>query len=210
MAISERDPVKKEIVAKSQLESVGICLKKTKAGIKFVYQNTQIIDDLGHLGFSLDILKVQGGEMPLPDLAIHVDEQASLEAYWSALAEKTRYELMVMQDEFNYWFESKYSRCFNELQMQGVPKPIQKEVEARITFKYKEILCKKKKRLRDIEYRYRLLCNACHASLVTKGKMMQTLRNIIQGGNTKMTISDVPSIETETRKVDVTCLRIGS
>jgi hypothetical protein len=182
MSISERDQVKKEIVAKSQLESVGIKPIKTKTGIKFIYENTQIISDLEHLGFSLDILKVQGGEMPLPDLAVHVDEQASLEAYWSALAEKSRYELMVEQDAFNYWFESKYSRCFNELQMHGVPKPIQKEVEARISFKYKEILTKKKKKLRDAEYRYRLLCNACHASLVTKGKMLQTLRNIIQGG----------------------------
>jgi hypothetical protein len=210
MSISERDQVKKEVVAKSQLKSVGISLEKTKTGIKFIYENTQIINDLGHLGFSLDILKVQGGEMPLPDLAIHVDEQASLEAYWSGLAEKSRYELMLVQDSFNYWFESKYSRCFNELQMQGVPKPIQKEVEARISFKYKEILIKKKKKLRDVEYRYRLLCNACHASLVTKGKMMQTLRNIIQGGNTKMPITDMPTIETETKKVDVTCLRIGS
>jgi hypothetical protein len=210
MSISERDQVKKEVVAKSQLKSVGISLEKTKTGIKFVYENTQIINDLGHLGFSMDILKVQGGEMPLPELAVHVDEQASLEAYWSGLAEKSRYELMLIQDSFNYWYEAKYSRCFNQLQMHGVPKPIQKEVEARISFKYKDILIKKKKKLRDAEYRYRLLCNACHASLVTKGKMLQTLRNIIQGGNAKMPITDMPSIETETIKADVTHLRVGN
>jgi len=213
MAISERDPVKKEIIAKSQLKSVGIEMEKTRTGIKFVYENKQIISDLDHLGFSLDILKVQGGEMPLPELAVHVDEQATLESYWSAIAEKSRYELMLEQDKFNWWYESKYSRCFNELQMNGVPKPIQKEVEARISFKYKEIMERKKKKLRDAEYRYRLLCNACHASLVTKGKMLQTLRNIIQGGNTKMPITDVPTLEIETKEtksLDITNLRIGS
>jgi hypothetical protein len=212
MAMLERDQVKKEIVAKSQMKSVGIEMEKTRTGIKFVYENKQIIADLEHLGFSLDILKVQGGEMPLPELAVHVDEQASLESYWSAIAEKSRYELMLEQDKFNWWFESKYSKCFNELQMNGVPKPIQKEVEARISFKYKDILNKKRKRLRDAEYKYRILCNACHASLVTKGKMLQTLRNIIQGGNSKMPITDVPTIETETKTIkelDITSLRIG-
>lgn len=212
MSILERDQVKKEIVAKSQLKSVGIEMEKTRTGIKFVYENKQIIADLEHLGFSLDMLKVQGGEMPLPELAVHVDEQASLEAYWSAIAEKSRYELMLEQDKFNWWFESKYSKCFNELQMNGVPKPIQKEVEARISFKYKDILNKKRKRLRDAEYKYRILCNACHASLVTKGKMLQTLRNIIQGGNAKMPITDTPSIEIETKtakELDVTNLRMG-
>lgn len=210
MKSSERDLPKKEVVAKTQLNSLGIHLEKTKTGIRFVYENKQTLSDLEQLGFSIDILKVQGGEMPLPELAVHVDEQASLEAYWSGQAERARYELMEAQDSFNYWFENKYSKCFNDLQMNGVPKPIQKEVEARISFKYKDILLKKKSKLRKLEYRYRLLCNACHASIVTKGKMMQTLRNIIQGsGNSKMITTDMPSIDVKKEELDITNLRMG-
>lgn len=192
---NERDKPPIEKISKNIMGSVGISTKKTKGGIKFVFKNKEIIGDLKQLGFSISILKVGGGEMPLPILREHVDNQAALEAYWGAMAETARYQFMVIQDEFNYWFEAKYALCFRELQDRGVPKPIQKEVEARISLKYKKLLLGKKNKLRLAEKNYRVLANACYTSIVTKGKMMQTLRNIIQGGGTRMPLVDVDITE---------------
>lgn len=194
--MSERDKPPIEQIAPILLKSVGVTLSREKGGIKFVFSDKKIIDDLAQLGFSLDILKVAGGEMPLPILAEHLDNQASLEAYWAARAEVARYEFLKVQDTFNYWYESKYSICFHQLQERGVPKPIQKEVEARISKKYGIILKKKKEELRIVEFNYRLLHNACFVSIVTKGKMMQTLRNVIQGN-----VGKIPLIETEGREI---------
>lgn len=200
----ERDRPPEHIIAKGQMKSVGITIEKSKDGIKFVFSDKQVVDELRQLGFSLEMLQVHGGEMPLPILATHVDEQAALEAYWGAQAEKARYEFMIEQDSFNYWYEAKYSTCFHELQDRGVSKPIQKEVEARISKKYPKGLKIRKDALRKKEYRYRLLCNACYASIVTKGKMMQTLRNIIQGNTYKMPLMDVDI--PDSGKPDVTSL----
>lgn len=200
--LKDRPPIEK--ISHNLVRSVGIKIKKTMGGIKFVYR-AEIVSELNQLGFSIDILKVRGGEMPLPLLHKHVDEQAAQEAYWSAQAEKARYELSVAQDEFDYWFESKYARHFGELQDRGVPKPTEKEVNARISAKCQGSLRKKKAHIRKLETRYRLLHNACYASIVTKGKMLQTLRNIIQGGTVR-----APSIEVENLgEADLTNLRGG-
>jgi hypothetical protein len=190
MSEKERPPV--EVIAPALLKSVGVSLiKKDKGGIKFVFKDQKVLDDLAQIGFSIDILRVGGGEMPLPILAEHVDNQASLEAYWAARAEKARYELMNAEDNFQYWYESKYAKAFSDLQDRGVPKPIQKEVEARISMKHRNELSRRKAAVRTAEYNYRILHNACLASMVTKGKMLQTLRNIIQGGNTKFPLVEV-------------------
>jgi hypothetical protein len=202
--ISEKDKPPIEQITPTLLKSVGVVLQKDKDGIKFIFKDKKVLDDLAQLGFSIDILRVAGGEMPLPILAEHLDNQAALEAYWAARAEKARYEFMKTQDIFNYWYESKYARCFRELQERGVPKPIQKEVEARISREYGKVLKIKKEELRLAEYNFRILHNACFASMVTKGKMMQTLRNVIQGGNIK-----VPLIETEDHSnIDVKRIRV--
>lgn len=189
-----RDKPPLEVIAKNLLNSVGIKVEKTTVGIKFVYKNKQIIDDLEQLGFSIDVLKMRGGETPLPILGRHVDEQASLEAYWSAQAETARYQLSVAQDSYDFWFETKYAICFVQLQDRGVPKPTQNEVNARISKCFPKAMLSKKIHIRKLEHNYRMLHNACLASIVTKGKMLQTLRNIVQGsGYVKL-----PSVENET------------
>lgn len=182
MKIEETEVIS-EIIAPVLLNSVGIHVKETHNGLKFVYSDKGIVDELGQLGFSIDVLKMQGGETTLPILADHLDEQSALEAYWSALAEKARYELKVCEDEFEMWYSVLYSQSFSALQDRGVPKPTQKEVEARISRKKPNELRSKKNKLRIFERRYRILKNACWASIVTKGKMLQSLRNVIQGDN---------------------------
>ncbi len=188
-----RDKPPLEVIAKTLLNSVGIKVEKTNVGIKFVYKNKQIIDDLEQLGFSIDVLKMRGGETPLPVLGTHVDEQAALEAYWSAQAEVARYKMSVAQDEFDFWFENHYATCFVQLQERGVPKPTQTEVNARISKIFPKAMMKKKLHLRKLEHNYRMLHNACLSAIVTKGKMLQTLRNIVQGSG----FVKLPTVENE-------------
>jgi len=192
-------------LAPKLLKSVGVKLSKTKTGIKFVFTDIQVIDDLKQLGFSIDMLRVLGGEMPLPALAIHVDEQAALEAYWGAQAEKARYLYMLAQDEFEYWYQGKYSKFLSIISESVKTKPTQKEVEGRIARKCGKELKSKKDKLRILERDYRVLHNACFASIVTKGKMMQTLRNIVQGGNVRM-----PSVDAEVETVNITKIKATS
>jgi hypothetical protein len=199
-----KDLADRQKIAPALLKSAGVIVKRKNDGIRFIFKRTQVLDDLKQIGFSLDILKVGGGEISLPDLSIHVDNQAALEAYWGSLAEKARYEFHAEEDEYNLWHESKYSRCFGELQDMGIPKPTQKEVEARISSKYQKHLSKRKEKLRKLESNYRIMLNVCYASVVTKGRMLQSLRNIIQGGNMK-----IPLIETERPPVqEVNCLKV--
>ena len=185
--------VEKEKIAPLLMKNMGVGLKKKGNSVRFVFKNNQILDELSQLGFSLDILIVGGGSLPLPLLREHVDNQSALEAYWGSMAEKSRYMLSVAQDNFNHWYELKYAKCFAELQERGVPKPIQREVEARISFRHSGQLLKRRKKIRKLEQNYRILHNVCYMSVLTKGKMMQTLRNIIQGGNNRM-----PDIGVET------------
>ena len=163
------------------LETQGIKVK----GMKFVYKNKKVIDDLKQIGFNIQMLKVEGGELPLPQLSIHVDEQASLEAYWATQAETMRYKMGLAEDEFKYWYETKYYQCYKFIHEHYDKKPTQREVEARIMNKFGEEFKVKKDKIRELEYKYRMLNNACYASIVTKGKMMQTLRNVIQGNTFK-------------------------
>lgn len=176
-------------------------MKEEGSHTKFIYNQTTI-DDLKQLGFSIEILRVNGGEMPLPELSIHVDEQASLEAYWNAQAEKARYKLKLAEDKYKYWYETKYNQCFSELVDMGVPKPIQKEVESRIAEQYSKVLRQKQEKLRKVEYRYRMLMNCCVASIVTKGRMMQSLRNIVQGNTYKMGTLD-PEVMSENNSLSI-------
>lgn len=182
-----------EFIAKKLLNSMGVRVKKTMSGIKFIYRE-EIIKELDQLGFSLNLLKVRGGEMPLPVLHKHVDEQAAQEAYWSSQAEKARYEYSVGEDDYNFWYSKIFGEIFHKLQEDGIQKPTEKEVNAEIAKKYPKNLKKRKEHLRVLERRYRMLFNCCYASIVTKGKMMQTLRNIIQGGQIKMASVEIETI----------------
>jgi len=197
--VKERPSV--EIIAPTLLKSVGIELKKTLNGISFRYSNSYIVSELEQLGFSIDVLRVQGGELPLPALAAHVDEQAAQEAYWGAQAEEARYIFQVLQDSYEFWHQSKYAECLVSLKDQGKSKPTIKDVDAYMARKYLKKIKVKKEKIRKAERKYRLLMNACYASIVTKGKMLQSLRNIIQGGNAKMPVIDTDVLNVKPDKI---------
>ena len=180
-----KDLPKKELIADTQLNAMGI--KTWKRNKEFVFEfRPEIINEIRQLGFIIEALEVGGGSLPLPALADHIDKQAALEAYWSAAAEKARFEFQLAEDEWNRWYNKRYLWAFNYLkEMEGIPKPTAKEVDAKIFEQYKNKYEEKQKKLRKREYNYRLLCNVCHASIVTKGKMMQSLRNILQDGESE-------------------------
>jgi hypothetical protein len=199
--INDRPPMKD--IAKTLLNSKGVEVKTEKNGIKFVFHDNYVIDELKQLGFALDILKVQGGEMPLPVLAIHIDEQASLEAYWSGLAEKARYEFSVVNDNFDYWYQGKYALISDSIFKEEGKKPTQKEIECKIVKKYRKILDKKRSIVRKAEHNYRILSNVCFASVVTKGKMLQSLRNILQPKDFSIGINENKEIDLKKLKASI-------
>jgi hypothetical protein len=45
------------------------------------------------------------------------------------------------------------------------------------------MLAERKKRLADLEFQYRLLNNVFRSATLTKGQLLPTLRNILQGSN---------------------------
>jgi len=56
-----------------------------------------------------------------------------------------------------------------------------KGVACRIAFKHGKEMSKKKKEINELEFQYRMANNVIRSSLITKGTLLPTLRNIIQG-----------------------------
>lgn len=195
---------KTDIPPQAILRTVGIEIKKNnEGGMKFVFNDTKVIDDLKQIGFSLDVLRFQEGDLSLPELEQHLEVQAALEAYWSAKAEKQRFIFSCVEDEYNIWYEKVYAQRFDYLQnKKGIGKPTQKEVDAAISKKYPSTMAKKLKKKREAEYNYRILNNAIYTSIVTKGKMLQSLRNTIQGqsGGFGQGLNSRDTIGVETKK----------
>ena len=129
--------------------------------------------------FSFDMLKI-GGDISLPELAEHMDNQATLEARFGYLAEMARYQKEVAVQEFEIWYAKKYRRAKEYLTI-GTKTPTEKAVEAYIIEKYEKTYRRLKEEVGKAEFQYRLLYNAIHAAIETKGKMLQSLRNVLMG-----------------------------
>ena len=164
---------------------MGIKVWKRKGEFTFEFR-PEIIKEAKQLGFVIDVLEVGGGNLPLPALADHLDKQAALEHYWSSAAEVARFEWEESKAKWYTWYMERYNWAFNHLKdFEGITKPTKQEVEAQVYVKYKKIWNKRQEKLRKAERNYRILSNACHASIITKGEMMRSLRNIIQGSDLK-------------------------
>jgi len=173
----------KAIKTRAKLKSMGIKTWRRKGEFVFEFR-PEILDEAKQLGFVIDILEVGGGSLPLPALADHMDKQAALEHYWSTAAEIARFELEEAKGKWNVWYMERYLWAFNHLKdLEGIPKPTKLEVESTIYDKYKKQYKKFQHHLRKLEKNHRILSNACHAAIITKGEMMRSLRNIIQGGD---------------------------
>lgn len=130
--------------------------------------------------FSVDKLNV-GGDIPLADLAIHCDEQASSEFHIGTLAEFTRFQHKQKQDEYDAWFQSKFYETKQYLLSSGEKSVTDKSVEGRLRSKQKKKIKKFTTDINTLEMQYRLLNNVIKASIITKGMLLGTIRNIIQG-----------------------------
>lgn len=130
--------------------------------------------------FSVEMLNV-GGNIALADLAVHLDEQPSLEAHAGMIAEWIRYQLKQKQDEFDLWYEKIFYKVKTHMVSSGEKSVTDKGVTCRIAAKYGEEMSKQKKEINELEFQYRMANNVIRSSLITKGTLLPTLRNIIQG-----------------------------
>lgn len=165
--------------------------KMSKAGIKTKKKtdgNTTLVipkdvekQAKEEFNFSFNMLKV-GGELPLIDLAEHIDEQASHEARFGMLTENARYLYQVKEQEYEIWYNEKYNNVRKRL-TKGTSKPTEKAIHAYIISRYSAEYKTLKAQVATAEHVYRLLNNAIYASIITKGKMLQSLRNVLMGNS---------------------------
>ena len=149
--------------------------------------------------FSIDMLSV-GGDIGLPELAIHCDEQAAKEAEIGMLAEFVRYQHKQAEEEYDAWYWSTFNKVKTFLIEKGEKNLTDKSVEARLKAKYGKSLIRRKNNINLLEMQFRLLNNVIKASLVTKGMLLGSIRNIIQGKDGQG-IGNIPlGIAKKTRK----------
>lgn len=123
--------------------------------------------------FSFEMLSM-GGDLSLSELAQHLDEQATMEARFGYLAELALYYYESLELECEEWYSTKHGRVKDSLD-----KPTTKDIECAVMKNYKQY-GKYKKMILEAKMKYRILSHAIHAAVVTRGKMLQSLRNVLQ------------------------------
>jgi len=161
------------------LKASGIKVDSS-TGVKFIIPPNleNMIEKV--FGFSAKHLSV-GGNLSLPDLAIHCDEQAGVEFHVSGLAEYYRLLLKQEEDSFDIWYTQTFYKCRTYLVNKGDKGVTEKSITGRLMIKYGKEYRERRDRLNTMEFEYRLLNNVVRSSVITKGTMLPTLRNIIQG-----------------------------
>ena len=171
----------KSINSRKNLKTNGVKVKRDNAGLTFIIPKHVEENIRKHYNFNADMLNV-GGDISLADLAIHMDEQASVEFHVNMMAEYVLYEYNLKQDEYEAWYNKLYYKTKEFLQKDNKT-VTEKMVAARIQVKHSDEIRDKKKELRDLEFKYRILSKVISSALTTKGIMLPSLRNIIQGNN---------------------------
>ena len=176
--------IPKAKISEKLMRNMGISKKSKMGQITFVVPSNLAEKLKEQFNFSFDMLNI-GGDLPLPELAVHLDEQSTMEGYIGTLVENARYELQLAEDEYDVWYHDKFYKVKEKLKDEytGKTNITDKYVESVLKSKYKNSYMKRKKKIAKLQYTYRLLNNAIFASIITKGKMMQSLRNVLQGGN---------------------------
>jgi hypothetical protein len=173
----------KQIIARSLLKHAGVKVSRERDRYVFVIPADKAEQIKKEFGFSFEQLRV-GGDIPLPELAVHVDEQAALEASVSLVCEIARHKLEELKNRYQLWQEELYYTCKCHLQ-DNVAKPresvTENTVRGYMAKKYKEKIREWQKQISDLEFQYRLLNNVFRAAVITKGALLPTLRNIVQG-----------------------------
>jgi len=170
----------KAVIARSLLKSEGVKYVNNNGNYTFVIP-AGVADSIEKAyGFSFDQLSV-GGEIPLAELAVHVDEQAGLEARISLVCELAHHTLQLEKNAFELWYDRLYYKCKKSLLRDNSKSVTESYVSGYISTKYGSELEERKKKIADLEFQYRLLNNVFRSAAITKGELLPTLRNIVQG-----------------------------
>lgn len=171
------------VVSRSLIKKSGIKVKKESNG-RFKFDIPEKVQDdiKRHYNFNVDMLSV-GGELSSADLAVHLDEQATIECHVSTLAEYSRYELKEAQDEYEVWYERMFYKVKQNLIKREVKNLTDKTVVSRLSARYGDEMLKRKRNINELEFKHRLLANVIRSSVVTKGMMLPSLKNIIHGSH---------------------------
>jgi len=182
---SEEEGSRKETIMKSRslLKHSGVKVKRERDSLTFIIPADKAEKIIKECNFSWEQLKV-GGDIPLSELAVHLDEQASLEARVGYIAEVARYALENAKTEFEAWQEQTYYKVRSHLEDTGHKSGLTENyIRGYMRTKYPKEMRKKESEISTLEFQYRLLNNVIRSAVITKGTLLPSLRNIIQGSN---------------------------
>jgi len=172
---------KSEVVPRSLLKQSGVKVGKERGNYVFVIPVEKAEELTKQFGFSFDQLKV-GGDIPLAELAVHIDEHASVEANASLATELCRYALEKERNKYELWHEQTAHKCrMFMIKKHGISKVTAAMVAGYTSTKYGSKISERRKKITDLEFQYRLLNNVFLSALKVKGMLLPTLRNIVQG-----------------------------
>jgi len=170
-----------KVVSRSLLKQSGVKAKRERDKFVFVIPADYAETLEKNYSFSFDQLKV-GGDIPLPELAVHIDEQASMEASVGLVCEISRYALEAERNEYENWYNELSYKCKKHLYENGEKAQCTElYLKGYIALKHKTKLLERQNKIRDLEFQYRLLNNVFRSALERKGELLPTLRNVIQG-----------------------------
>ncbi len=173
----------RSMVARSNLKNMGVSvdLDHNTGSLVFVIPK-HIEDDIKrNYRFNVDMLRI-GGDIPLPDLAIHADEQSATEYHIGTVTEFVKHQLEQKRMQYDMWYEKTYYRSRNFLvKREGLKGITEKYISSYIADRHGERMLKKKNAISVLEMQYRMLNNVIRASIITKGSLLGTIRNILQG-----------------------------
>jgi hypothetical protein len=170
----------KEVIPRSLLKKNGVRVK-TK-GSKYVFN---IPADLAkklaeQYAFSFDQLKV-GGDIPLAELAIHIDEQSSLEANVGQACELAKHQLELLRLDYEQWYEQMAWKARAWYKKKNSKDFTESALRSYLYSKYGVEITRRKQEILEFETSYRLLNNVIRQAITVKGTLLPTLRNIVQG-----------------------------
>jgi hypothetical protein len=170
----------RQIVSRSLLKHSNVKVGRERDTYVFVIPADTAERIKQEYSFSFDQLKV-GGEISLPELAVHIDEQAASEARWGTVCEIARHKLEVEKLVFEEWYENLLYKC--RVHLENIRKGTVTEgtIKGYAYHKHGAEIAQRRQKQLDLELQYRMLNNVIRAALAVKGQLLPTLRNIVQG-----------------------------
>lgn len=182
---------KAEIIPRALLRREDIKLRKARGTFVFVIPADKAELIKKEYGFSFEQLKV-GGDISLAELAVHVDEQASLEARVSLVTEVVRYKLSCVKQEHEHWKEQIIQKVKKRLlKKEKSVTDVYVRGYIRNHIKHGKQWAEWEKKVLDLEFQYRIINNVFRQAVVVKGQLLPTLRNIVQGKHEGLGAIDV-------------------